>query len=201
MFICGGAFNGLEKIIETRIGKKTMGFGANVQTKEQKDLGELFVQILPEDLLKYGLIPEFVGRVPVIATLTNLDESALIRILTEPKNSLVRQFAKLMEMDGVALEFEPDALSEIAKLAIARKTGARGLRSIIENTLKEIMFDVPSRTDIEKCVITKDTVIQLKTPTLMLNEAKPAKKTTKKPATKKKPAAKTAKPAKKETAS
>jgi len=199
LFICGGAFNGLESIIEKRIGKKTMGFGANIQTKEQKDLGELFKQILPEDLLKFGLIPEFVGRVPVIATLDNLDEEALVKILTEPKNSLVRQYAKLMEMDGVSLEFEPDALKEIAKLAINRKTGARGLRSIIESTLKEMMFDIPSREDIDKCIVTKETVKDSKAPMLMLTEA-PVKKAVPKPKTapKKKAAPKTSK---KETAS
>jgi len=172
LFICGGAFNGLESIIENRTGKKSMGFGAEVQSKAEKDLGELFAQVLPEDLLKFGLIPEFVGRVPVIATLDTLNEKALIRILTEPKNSLVRQYAKLMEMDGVSLEFEPDALSEIASLAIKRKTGARGLRAIIENTLKDIMFDVPSRSDIEKCVVTRETVIKGKDPVLMIGEAK-----------------------------
>jgi ATP-dependent Clp protease ATP-binding subunit ClpX len=176
LFICGGAFNGLEDIIEKRIGKKTMGFGADVQTKAEKDLGELYSQVLPEDLLKYGLIPEFIGRVPVIATLENLTQEALVRILTEPKNSLVRQYAKLMEMDGVSLEFEPDALIEIAKLAINRKTGARGLRAIIENTLKDIMFDIPSRDDIEKCVITKETVLHGIDPVLMIGESKATKK-------------------------
>ncbi len=175
LFICGGAFNGLESIIENRTGKKSMGFGADVQTKAEKDLGELFAQVLPEDLLKFGLIPEFVGRVPVIATLENLNEDALIRILTEPKNSLVRQYAKLMEMDGVSLEFEPDALKEVAKLAIKRKTGARGLRAIIENTLKEIMFEIPSREDIEKCVVTKETVIKGKDPVLMISDSKKKK--------------------------
>ncbi|MEX1308555.1 MAG: ATP-dependent protease ATP-binding subunit ClpX [Eubacteriales bacterium] len=186
LFICGGAFNGLDKIIEKRTGKKSMGFGATVQSKSSKNIGELFEQILPEDLLKYGLIPEFVGRVPVIATLQNLDEEALVRILTEPKNSLIRQYAKLMEMDGVELEFEPDALKEIAKLAIARNTGARGLRSIIELTLKDMMFDIPSRDDINKCVITKDSVLKVEVP-LLLNDPEVVKR--QKPA-KKKPALK-----------
>ena len=186
LFICGGAFNGLDKIIEKRIGKKSMGFGATVQSKASKNIGELFAEILPEDLLKYGLIPEFVGRVPVIATLQNLDEEALIRILSEPKNSLIRQYAKLMEMDGVELEFEPEALQEIAKLAISRNTGARGLRSIIETTLKDLMFDIPSRNDINKCVITKDAVLKIETP-LMLNDPDAMKRT--KPV-KKKPAIK-----------
>jgi len=200
LFICGGAFNGLEKIIETRIGKKTMGFGADVKTKEQKNIGELFSSILPEDLLKYGLIPEFVGRVPVIATLSNLDEAALVNILTEPKNSLVKQYEKLMEMDGVKLEFEKDALAEIAKLAIERKTGARGLRSIIEATLKEVMFDIPSRTDIEKCVITKETVRDAKLPSLKLVKSGSQKKIAKKAPAKKKAAVKPA-PKESETAS
>jgi ATP-dependent Clp protease ATP-binding subunit ClpX len=170
LFICGGAFGGLEKIIERRIGRKTMGFGAEVVSNEKKDLGELYKRILPEDLLKFGLIPEFVGRVPIIVTLHQLEEQALINILTQPKNALVKQFSKLLEMDGVQLEFEEDALVEIAKLAIERKTGARGLRAILEAIMLDVMYEVPSRGDVKKCVITKDTVKNSKVPMLILGE-------------------------------
>ncbi len=170
LFICGGAFGGLEKIIERRIGRKTMGFGAEVVSNEKKDLSELYKNILPEDLLKFGLIPEFVGRVPIIVTLHQLEEEALVNILTQPKNALVKQFSKLLEMDGVQLEFEEDALKEIAKLAIERKTGARGLRAILEAIMLDVMYDVPSRCDVKKCVITKDTVKSSKVPMLILGE-------------------------------
>ncbi len=170
LFICGGAFGGLESIIERRIGRKTMGFGANVVSSEKKDLSELYKNILPEDLLKFGLIPEFVGRVPIIVTLHQLDEKALVNILTEPKNALVKQFGKLLEMDGVQLEFEDDALNEIAKLAIERKTGARGLRAILESIMLDVMYEVPSRIDVKKCVITKDTVRNAKVPMLILGD-------------------------------
>lgn len=170
LFICGGAFGGLEKIIERRIGRKTMGFGAEVVSNEKKDLSELYKNILPEDLLKFGLIPEFVGRVPIIVTLHQLEEDALVNILTQPKNALVKQFSKLLEMDGVQLEFEEDALKEIAKLAIDRKTGARGLRAILEAIMLDVMYDVPSRSDVKKCVITKDTVKSSKVPMLILGE-------------------------------
>ena len=175
LFICGGAFGGLDTIIENRIGKKTMGFGADVVSAHQKNLSELYKHILPEDLLKYGLIPEFVGRVPVIVTLHSLDEEALVKILTQPKNALVKQFTKLLELDGVQLEFEPDALEAIAKLAIERKTGARGLRAILEKIMLEVMYDVPSRGDVEKCIITKDSVKNSTTPILMLSESKAKK--------------------------
>jgi len=170
LFICGGAFGGLDQIIEHRIGKKTMGFGVDVASKVNKDLAELYTHILPEDLLKFGLIPEFVGRVPVIVTLHQLEEAALISILTQPKNALVKQFTKLMDMDGVALEFEDDALTEIAKLAMERKTGARGLRAILESIMLEVMYDIPSREDVKKCVITQDTVKNAKVPMLILGE-------------------------------
>lgn len=169
LFLCGGAFNGLESIIENRVGKKTMGFGADIKSKAEKDLGELFEQILPEDLMKFGLIPEFVGRVPVIATLHSLDEAALIDILTQPKNALTKQFTKLFEMDGVELEFEREALDAIAKLAIARSTGARGLRAIVEAAMMDIMYDIPGRTDVLKCVITKETIKNSK-PMLVVGE-------------------------------
>ena len=175
LFICGGAFGGLDAIIERRIGKKTMGFGADIASNIDKDLTELYKNILPEDLLKYGLIPEFVGRVPIIVTLHQLEENALVSILTQPKNALVKQFTKLMDMDGVQLEFEDDALKEIAKLAIERKTGARGLRAILEAIMLDVMYDIPSRDDVKKCVITKDTVRNAKIPMLILGE-KDAKK-------------------------
>ena len=171
LFLCGGAFNGLEGIIENRVGKKTMGFGADIKSKAEKDLGELFEQILPEDLMKFGLIPEFVGRVPVIATLHSLNEAALIDILTQPKNALTKQFTKLFEMDGVELEFEREALDAIAKLAIARSTGARGLRAIVETAMMDIMYDIPGRTDVLKCVITKETIKNSK-PMLVVGETK-----------------------------
>jgi len=173
LFLCGGAFNGLETIIENRVGKKTMGFGADIKSKAEKDMGELFEQILPEDLMKYGLIPEFVGRVPVIATLHSLDEAALIDILTKPKNALTKQFTKLFEMDGVELEFERDALDAIAKLAIARSTGARGLRAIVEAAMMDIMYEIPGRTDVLKCVITGETIKNSK-PMLVVGETKKA---------------------------
>ena len=170
LFICGGAFGGLDKIIERRVGNKMMGFGAEVVSNINKDLAEVYKKILPEDLLKFGLIPEFVGRVPIIVTLHQLDEQALISILTEPKNALIKQFTKLMDMDGVQLEFEDEALAEVARLAIERKTGARGLRAILESIMLEVMYDIPSRTDVKKCVITKDTVRNAKIPILILGE-------------------------------
>lgn len=171
LFICGGAFGGLEGIIENRVGKKTMGFGADIKSKAEKDLGELYEKILPEDLMKFGLIPEFVGRVPVIATLHSLDEAALVDILTKPKNALTKQFTKLFEMDGVELEFEREALDAIAKLAIARNTGARGLRAIVESAMLDVMYDIPGRTDVLKCVITKETIKNSK-PMLVVGETK-----------------------------
>lgn len=159
LFIVGGAFDGIDQVIKRRLGKKVIGFGAN-QEQEELDMGELLSKILPEDLLRYGLIPEFIGRIPVIASLVPLDEDALVQILTKPKNALVKQYSKLFEMDDVELEIEEDALYEIAKKAIERKTGARGLRSIIEEIILEVMFELPSRDDIEKCIITKETVLE-----------------------------------------
>lgn len=158
LFICGGAFDGLEKIIERRTQKSAMGFGADVMSKESKDLGEVFKQIMPQDLLKFGLIPEFVGRIPVIVTLENLDETALVKILSEPKNALVKQYQKLLEIDDVNLEFDEESLIAIAKEAIKRKTGARGLRAIIEDVMQEIMYEVPSREEIEKVIIHESTL-------------------------------------------
>ena len=158
LFICGGAFDGLEKLIENRIGKKTMGFGAEIQSKQEKPIGELLRQVMPEDLLKYGMIPEFVGRLPIIVSLDALDEAALIKILTEPKNALVKQFKKMLELDGVDLEFTPDSLQAIAACTMKRNAGARGLRAIIEQLLLDVMYEIPSRSDVKKCVITKEMV-------------------------------------------
>ncbi len=158
LFICGGAFDGLDKIIEKRTGKKSLGFGADIKSKASKDVGELFKEMLPEDLLKFGLIPEFVGRLSVSVSLESLDKDAMIRILTEPKNALVKQYVKLLGMDDVALEFEDDALEAIAEKAIERKTGARGLRSIMEEIMGDVMYRAPSESNIRKCVITKDSV-------------------------------------------
>ncbi len=169
LFICGGAFDGLERIIENRIGKKTLGFGAELQSEQDKDIGETLRQIRPEDLLKFGLIPEFVGRLPVVVTLDKLDEDALVRILTEPKNALVRQYTKLMRMDGVELEFTDEALRAIAQQAIERKSGARGLRAIIEGILLDIMFELPVRDDVKKCIVTEETVRKHKEPELELD--------------------------------
>ena len=159
LFICGGAFDGIDKIIQNRIGNKTMGFGADLRKKREADIGEILKNIQPTDLIKYGLIPEFVGRVPVVSSLNALDQESLIRILTEPRNALVKQFKKLFSLDNVILEFQPDALELIAKEAIDRKTGARGLRSIVEDIMLDTMYELPSRNDIEKCVITRETVL------------------------------------------
>lgn len=169
LFICGGAFDGIEPIIKRRLGQKVIGFGSDIKQQEvgQK---ELLSKVLPEDLLRFGLIPEFIGRLPVIASLEQLDEAALIEILTKPKNALVKQYQKMLEIDEVELQFEEGALTEIAKKAIERKTGARGLRSIIEGIMLDVMFDLPSRNDITKCVITKETVIDNGVPKLILED-------------------------------
>ncbi len=169
LFICGGAFDGIDKTIESRIGKKSMGFGADVRGKDEKDIGAILRQIRPEDLLKFGLIPEFVGRLPIIVTLDKLDEEALVKILTEPKNALIKQYAKLMELDGVELEFDEESLKTIAHQAIERKSGARGLRAIIEGVLLDIMFELPIREDVKKCVVTADTVRGVKPPELVID--------------------------------
>ena len=158
LFICGGAFDGVDRIIQKRTRVSSMGFGAEIQSKETKDVGSLLKQILPEDLLKFGLIPEFVGRLPVVVTLESLDQNALVNILSQPKNALAKQYSKLFEIDNVELEFTEDALKAIADEAIARKTGARGLRAIVEDLMIEVMFDVPSDEQIEKVIITEDTV-------------------------------------------
>lgn len=167
LFICGGAFDGIEKIIETRTGKKTIGFGADIKPKAEKPLGEILRQIMPEDLLKFGLIPEFIGRLPIVVALDALDEKALVRILTEPKNALVKQFQKMFELDSIDLSFEPEALDMIARLAIKRNTGARGLRAIIENLLLDLMYELPSRTDVKRCVVTKKMVEEKGEPILV----------------------------------
>ena len=169
LFICGGAFDGIEPIIKRRLGQKVIGFGSETKKDEVADK-ELLSKVLPEDLLRFGLIPEFIGRLPVIATLEQLDEAALIEILTKPKNALVKQYQKLLELDDIELEFEPDALVEIAKKAIERKTGARGLRSIIEGIILEVMFDLPSRDDVAKCIITGATIKEEQSPKLVLKD-------------------------------
>ncbi|KKB35116.1 ATP-dependent protease ATP-binding subunit ClpX [Bacillus thermotolerans] len=166
LFICGGAFDGIEQIIKRRLGQKVIGFGSGPKQEEKAD-GSLLSQLVPEDMLKFGLIPEFIGRLPVIASLEQLDEDALIEILTKPKNALVKQYTKMMELDDVELEFEEEALREIAKKAIERKTGARGLRSIIEGIMLDVMYDLPSREDIKKCIITKETVLENASPKLL----------------------------------
>jgi len=179
LFICGGAFDGLEKIIKNRIGTRAIGFGAKIESKKEEDIGKILAQVLPQDLLKYGLIPEFVGRLPIIVTLDPLDRDALVKILTEPKNALVKQYQKLFEMDDTLLEFEPDALEAIADKALARNTGARGLRAIIEEIMLDVMYDIPSSNNVEKCIVTKDTVENKTEPTLIINEnRKPLKKST-----------------------
>lgn len=170
LFIVGGAFDGIEKIIQNRIGKKVMGFGAEIKKKSEQKIGETLKELLPADLLKFGLIPEFVGRLPVIVTLDALDEAALVRILTEPKNALVKQYEKLLELDGVALEFKEDALTAIAEEAIRRNTGARGLRAIVEEIMLNVMYDLPSRTDVTKCVVTKDVILKKEEPFLVTTD-------------------------------
>ncbi|MGH4123024.1 MAG: ATP-dependent Clp protease ATP-binding subunit ClpX [Clostridium sp.] len=170
LFICGGAFDGLDKIIEKRTRTTSVGFGAEIQSKEEKNVGELLKSIMPGDLLKFGLIPEFVGRLPIVVTLEALDEEALVKILSEPKNALIKQYKKLFEMDNVELEFEELALKAIAKEAIKRKTGARGLRSIIEDTMKEIMFDIPSNEEVAKVIVNEET-IKTRNPQLILAES------------------------------
>lgn len=158
LFICGGAFDGLEKIIESRMDKSSIGFNAEIKEKTDADVGEMFHKVLPQDLIKFGLIPEFVGRVPVVVALDSLDEEALVRILREPKNAIVRQYQALFSLDEVELEFTEDAVREVAKKSFERKTGARGLRSILESVMNEVMFEIPSDDTISKCIITKEAV-------------------------------------------
>jgi ATP-dependent Clp protease ATP-binding subunit ClpX len=170
LFICGGAFCGLETIVEHRIGKKSMGFGAEIKKKHEKKIGEYLKEVQPSDLLKFGMIPEFTGRLPVIAYLNELDEDSLRRILTEPKNALVKQYQKLLELDGVKLGFGEGSVEAIAKKAIAKGTGARGLRAILENSMLDVMYEVPARKDIHEVVITKDTIEKHEAPRLVLKE-------------------------------
>jgi ATP-dependent Clp protease ATP-binding subunit ClpX len=167
LFICGGAFAGLEQLVEQRVGRKGIGFGAEVRTPKHDDLSLLHAQVLPEDLLKFGLIPEFVGRLPIITNVEQLDHEALIQILTEPKNALVKQYQKIFDIDGVHLEFTEDALQAIADLAILRETGARGLRAILEEVLLSTMYELPSRDDVGECIITAEVVNERVNPTLV----------------------------------
>lgn len=172
LFICGGAFDGIEKIIDARLGQKQLGFGAQIKSKRQRNVGETLRKVLPEDLLKNGLIPEFIGRLPIVVTLDSLDEDALVSILTKPKNALVKQYQKLMEMDGVSLTFDDDALRLIAKEALKRKTGARGLRSIIEGLMCNVMYEVPSVEGAKACRVTKEVVQMKKDPVLTIDTKK-----------------------------
>ncbi len=176
LFICGGAFDGLEKIIESRIGQKSIGFGAELGNKHQENIGEMFKQVLPEDFVKFGLIPEFIGRVPVTVGLDLLDEDALCSILTKPKNAIVKQYKKLFELDGVTLEFEEEAIQAIAKLSYKRRTGARGLRAIMESVMMDSMFQIPSDDSVIKCIITKEAVDGIAEPELVLSDEEQAKK-------------------------
>ena len=176
LFICGGAFDGIEKIIESRIDKKSIGFGGEVEDKSKKDVSELLKQLEPQDFVKFGMIPEFIGRVPILVTLDLLDENALMRIITEPKNAMVKQYKKLLEFDGVELEFEDDAIREIAKQSAARKTGARGLRSIMEKTMLDTMFTIPSEEKAVKCIVTLAAVKGEEKPQIIYSEDKPPKK-------------------------
>ena len=179
LFICGGAFDGISDIIQKRTGKTAMGFGAEIKTKERTNINETLKKLQPEDILKYGLIPEFVGRLPVIVTLEQLNEEALVQILKEPKNALVKQYNKLFEIDGVTLEFEDGVLEIVASTAIERKSGARGLRGIVETIMLDIMYDIPTSKNIEKVVITKNMLLEDKAPTIVYK--KTTKKKSKKP--------------------
>ena len=172
LFICGGAFEGIESIIKDRTGKNTIGFGTTVEAKKEISQSEIYKQILPQDLLKFGMIPEFVGRLPIVATLDELTREALIEIVTKPKNAVVKQYKKLVALDGVDLEFDQEALEVIVDKAIERKTGARGLRSIIEEIMRDIMYDIPSNKKIAKCIITKETVLENKKPEIIIDENK-----------------------------
>ena len=170
LFICGGAFEGIEKIIDDRTGKKSIGFKADVESKKEKKKSEIYAELLPQDLLKFGMIPEFVGRLPIIATLDELTKESLIEIVTKPKNALVKQYKKLFELDGVELEFEQDALEAVVEKAIERNTGARGLRSILEERMRDIMYEIPSNYKIAKCIITRDSIENNAKPKLIIDE-------------------------------
>lgn len=170
LFICSGAFDGLEKIIERRVGKKALGFGANIESTKNKDISETLKKVLPQDLLKFGLIPELIGRVPVTVTLDSLTEDVLVDILTKPKNALVKQYKAIFDMDGVELEFEEEALRAVAQKSLERKTGARGLRAVLESVMMDIMFEIPSNEKIEKCIITRAAIEQEAEPVIVINE-------------------------------
>src|SRR6056297_2273916 len=174
LFICGGTFNGLEQIIRKRIGSKAMGFGANIQSPSSQTTSEIFKQVETEDLIKYGLIPEFVGRLPVVATLQDLDESALIKILTEPKNALVKQYQRLFDMENVKLKFSDGALVAVAKEALARKTGARGLRSVLENSMLEVMYEIPSQDRVREVVLNEEVITKGNKPIVLYDVAESA---------------------------
>jgi len=176
LFIVAGAFAGLEKIVADRIGKRGLGFGAEVKSKAEIETQDHFAEVMPEDLIKFGLIPEFIGRLPVVASVTHLDKESLVQILSAPKNALVKQYTRLFEMDGVELEFTPDALDAIADQAIHRGTGARGLRAIMEEVLLPVMYDIPSRDDVAKVVVTKETVQDNVLPTIVPRKASRAER-------------------------
>lgn len=167
LFICGGAFEGLEKLISSRIGKRGLGFTAEVKGKQDQNVGEVLKEVMPEDLLKYGLIPEFIGRLPIVVTLDALDEEALVKILLEPKNALVKQYQKLLQLDGIELEFKEEAVRSVAREAMRRSTGARGLRAIIEDMMLEVMYDIPARADVSRCIITPEVVRKKEPPMLV----------------------------------
>ena len=181
LFICGGAFDGLTNMIQQRIGSRTLGFGAKLTSDARDDSGEVLRQVRPEDLMKFGLIPEFIGRLPIVVTLDKLDEDALVKILTQPKNALVKQYIKLMELDGVELSFEDEALKAIAQRAMQQKSGARGLRAIIEKALLDTMFDLPSRKDVTACAVTREVITDGAKPALTVAaHASKTRKTAKK---------------------
>jgi ATP-dependent Clp protease ATP-binding subunit ClpX len=171
LFICGGTFNGLEEMIQSRLGGKVMGFGADIQSRKERNIGEILKMVQPEDLLKFGLIPEFVGRLPVIATLGELDEAALVQILTEPKNALVKQFQRLLEFENVTLRFTDSGLQAIARRSLERKSGARGLRAIMEATMLDVMYEIPSMTGVKECVINEDVILDNEEPILLFEQA------------------------------
>lgn len=170
LFICGGAFSGLEAVIEKRTAKSTMGFGSNIRSKTKRNTSELLALVQPEDLVSYGLIPEFIGRLPVSVTLDELNEGALVRILTEPKNALIKQYKRLLDMDGVQLKFTPEALKAIARKALAQKAGARGLRSILENAMLDIMYEIPSEDSVREVIVNEEVLLRKEKPLILYQE-------------------------------
>ncbi len=174
LFICGGSFNGLEEIIRNRVGQKSIGFGAKSGAEDKRSVGDMFAEVEPEDLIKYGLIPELVGRMPISCALNNLDESALLRILTEPKNAITKQYHKLFEMDGAELTFEDDALREVVAMTLKKGTGARGLRAVLEDVMTDLMYDLPSNPDKKEVVVTRDTILKRLNPRLHIENKKRA---------------------------